>query len=64
LKDPFSSRVGWISFRIVDEMIKRVYLSNITQRFMPVSLNEIGLKLAPSALLTLPLAPANFYDTL
>jgi hypothetical protein len=38
IKYPFSVRVGWLTFRIVDEILKRLFVKKVSDMFMPVDL--------------------------
>jgi hypothetical protein len=35
---PFSTRVGWLTFRVVDEMLKRLFVKRVSDKYMPVDL--------------------------
>lgn len=60
---PFSPRVAWLSYRIVDEATKRLFLKKMSDSSMPVDLSKlqcVKLKPSPSLLNSLPI---NHFDT-
>ena len=63
IKYPFSQRVGWLCYRVVDEIVKRIYLKKMSDNFMPVDMKQLGLKVKPAQSLLNSL-PLNFFDTL
>ncbi len=38
IRYPFSPRVGWLCYRVIDEVFKRLYLSKMSDYFMPVDM--------------------------
>lgn len=51
IKFPFSNRVAFLTFRIVDETLKRVYVKKLSDEFFPIDLKDVGLKLMPNQVL-------------
>jgi len=47
MKYPFSERVGWLCYRILDEIFKKIYLKKCAEMFMPVDIRGFGIKLKP-----------------
>ena len=63
IKFPFNKRAGWLSYRILDDTLKSLYLKKQAERYMPIDLKKCGLKLQPSSKV-LGIWPENYYDTL
>ena len=63
IKYPYSSRVGWITYRITDEVLKRLYLKKMAESFMPLNLKEAGMNLKTSNNMLNNL-PMHMFDTL
>lgn len=62
MKFPYSSRVCWFTFRIIDEILKRNFLKRASDMFMPVDLKQMGMKLSLSTNI-LSMSPQMFYET-
>ena len=62
VKYPFSAKVGWICFRIVDEVFKRVYVRRMSDSFMPVDIKRLGLRTKPSQSI-FNMLPVSLFDT-
>jgi hypothetical protein len=63
IKEPFSMRVGWLSYRILDDILKKLFLKKVSDNFMPVDLKVLGMKMLPSNNILL-MNPDNLFDTL
>lgn len=46
--EPFSPRVGWMTYRIVDEILKRAYIKRMCDLYSPIDLKSLGIKVKPS----------------
>eukprot|EP00347_Sterkiella_histriomuscorum_P002769 403366870 len=44
LKYPFSHRVAWLCYRIVDEHFKSLYLKKMADNYLPIDLKQTGIK--------------------
>jgi len=55
--------VGWITYRITDEVLKRLYLKKMAEIFMPLNLKEAGMNLKTSQNMLNNL-PMHMFDTL
>jgi len=40
IKIALSIRVGWLSFRIMDEVFKRIFLKKLSENFMPFNFKK------------------------
>lgn len=62
IKYPFSTKVGWLCYRIVDEMFKRIYVKKMSDSYMPIELRKIGIRQRPSQNI-FNMLPISLFDT-
>lgn len=45
IKYPVSKRTGWLSYRIMDDMLKSLFLKKESDKYMPFELKKCGIRL-------------------
>ncbi|CDW88315.1 ef hand family protein [Stylonychia lemnae] len=51
IKDPFSPKVALLCYKIVDNHLKNLYIKKMAEIYMPIRLQDIGIKVKPNILL-------------